>query len=58
MHGLDVAGVTGVAASYDEEVLADATALAARIAVRTGRGAEVLLALTGRASLAAGSSVV
>jgi hypothetical protein len=58
VHGLDVAGATGVAASYDEAVLADATVLAARIAVRTGRGAEVLLALTGRASLPAGFSVV
>jgi hypothetical protein len=58
VHGLDVVGATGVAASYDEEVLADATVLAARIAVRTGRGAEVLLALTGRASLPAGFSVV
>lgn len=58
VHGLDVARATGLGTSYPEEVLSEAAALAARIAVRTGRGAEVLLALTGRASLPAGFSVV
>ncbi len=58
VHGLDVAGATGLDAPYDEAVLADAAALAARIAVRTGRGADVLLALTGRQDLPPGFSVV
>jgi hypothetical protein len=39
-------------------VLAGAAALGARVAVRTGRGAEVLLALTGREPLPTGFSVV
>ena len=50
VHGLDVARATGLVASYDEAVLADAATLAARIAVRTGRGQDLLLAVTGRAS--------
>jgi hypothetical protein len=58
VHGLDVARATGLVASYDEEVLAGAAALGARVAVRTGRGAEVLLALTGREPLPTGFSVV
>ena len=49
VHGLDVARATGLVASYDEDVLADAATLAARIAVRTGRGQDLLLAVTGRA---------
>lgn len=58
VHGLDVARATGLDAAYDEEVLAEATDLAARIAVRTGRGPTVLLALTGRDDLPPGFSVV
>ncbi|CAN5664613.1 maleylpyruvate isomerase N-terminal domain-containing protein [soil metagenome] len=58
VHGLDVARATSLDAGYDEEVLAAATDLAARIAVRTGRGPNVLLALTGRDGLPPGFSVV
>jgi uncharacterized protein (TIGR03083 family) len=58
VHGLDVSRAAGLDAPYDEGVLGEAAALAARIAVRTGRGADVLLALTGRQDLPAGFSVV
>ena len=58
VHGLDVARATGLVSSYDEAVLADAATLAARIAVRTGRGQDLLLAVTGRASLPDHFSVV
>ncbi|MGA8246856.1 MAG: maleylpyruvate isomerase N-terminal domain-containing protein [Nocardioides sp.] len=58
VHGLDIAAASGVVAEYDAEALADAATLAAEVAVRTGRGPEVLLALTGRAALPAAFSVV
>jgi uncharacterized protein (TIGR03083 family) len=58
VHGLDVARSTGLVASYDEGVLAEAATLAAQVAARTGRGAELLLALTGRTGLPDGFSVV
>jgi uncharacterized protein (TIGR03083 family) len=58
VHGLDVARSTGLVASYDEDVLAEAAGLAARIAARTGSGVDVLLALTGRTSLPEGFSVI
>ena len=58
VHGLDVARATGTDPAYPDEVLADAASLAAQVAVRTGRGPDLLLALTGRAPLPAGFSVV
>ena len=58
VHGLDVARATGLVAMYEEVVLAEASILAVRIAVRTGGGEDVLLALTGRTPLPAGFSVV
>lgn len=58
VHGLDIAAATGISASFSADVLADATALAARIAVATGDGATVLRALTGRGILAERFSVV
>jgi Mycothiol maleylpyruvate isomerase N-terminal domain len=58
VHGLDVGRATGTDPAYPDEVLADAASLAAQVAVRTGRGPDLLLALTGRAPLPAGFSVV
>lgn len=58
VHGLDIAAVTGISASFSADALADATALAARIAVATGDGATVLRALTGRGTLPERFSVV
>ncbi len=56
VHGLDIARAAGVEATYPEPVVAQAVALAGQVAVRTGRGPELLLALTGRQPL--GFSVV
>ena len=58
VHGLDIGRATGTDPAYPDEVLADAAALAAQVAVRTGRGPDLLLALTGRAPLPTGFSVV
>jgi uncharacterized protein (TIGR03083 family) len=58
VHGLDVARATGVPATYPEGVVAEAVALAGSVAVRTGRGPDLLLALTGRTGLPDGFSVV
>ena len=58
VHGLDIGRATGTDPAYPDEVLADAASLAAQVAVRTGRGPDLLLALTGRAPLPAGFSVV
>jgi hypothetical protein len=58
VHGLDVAEAGGVAASVPDQVLADAAALAARVAVEVGDGVTVLLALTGRRALPEGFCVL
>jgi uncharacterized protein (TIGR03083 family) len=58
VHGLDLERACGVAPVFDPAALVDATTLAAEVAVRTGRGPDLLLALTGRAGLPAGFSVV
>jgi hypothetical protein len=58
VHGLDIAGAVGVSFAVPDDVLAEATALAGRIAAATGHGETVLLALTGRAALPAEFSVV
>ena len=58
MHGLDIARATGLSATLSEDVLAEATELAARIAVATGRGDTVLMSLTGRTELPPSFSVV
>lgn len=58
VHGLDVARATGLGSTYPPEVLEEATSLAAAIAVHSGRGEQLLLALTGRTHLPAGFSVV
>lgn len=58
VHSLDIARATGLSLDLPDVVLDDATELAARIAVATGRGAEVLMSLTGRTSLPPGFSIV
>jgi hypothetical protein len=58
IHSLDIAAATGVPAGLPAAVLADATALAARIAVATGDGPTLLRALTGRGTLPEKFSVV
>ncbi|CAA0114935.1 Uncharacterised protein [Mycolicibacterium vanbaalenii] len=58
VHGTDIARAVGVEFVAPDEVLTEAATLAARIGVRLGHGPEVLLALTGRADLPAGFSVV
>nr|WP_280835039.1 maleylpyruvate isomerase N-terminal domain-containing protein [Mycolicibacterium frederiksbergense] len=51
VHSLDIARATGVSADLPAEVLEAASVLATRIAVASGEGETVLLALTGRAQL-------
>jgi hypothetical protein len=47
-HGLDVAEAGGVQPGFTDEAIAEATLLAARIAIAVGDGPAVLRALTGR----------
>jgi uncharacterized protein (TIGR03083 family) len=56
VHGLDIGRATGLDPAYPEPLVAQAVALAGQVAVRTGRGPDLLLALTGRQPL--GFSVV
>jgi len=62
VHGLDLERACGVAQELEpssgSDALVDAATLAAEVAVLTGRGPDLLLALTGRATLAEGFSVV
>ena len=58
VHGADIAAATGLPVTIPPAVLAEAAALAARTAVEVGRGPVVLAALTGRAALPPGFSVV
>lgn len=58
VHGLDIARATGIPLKLPDAVLAEATTLAASIAVATGHGETVLHALTGRTGLPSGFSVV
>ena len=58
VHGLDIARATGLSFTLPEDVLDEATVLAARIGVATGQGETVLLSLTGRKALPASFSVV
>ncbi|MCW2629043.1 maleylpyruvate isomerase N-terminal domain-containing protein [Mycobacterium sp.] len=58
VHELDIARVVGISFALPADVLAEATGLAARIAVAEGHGETVLLALTGRAGLPPSFSVV
>jgi uncharacterized protein (TIGR03083 family) len=58
VHGLDIARAVDISLPLPADVLEEATALAARIAVAEGHGETVLLALTGRADLPSPFSVV
>ena len=58
VHGYDIAAASGVEPDFDAAALLDAATLAAEVAVSTGRGAELLLALSGRRALPPGFSVV
>jgi hypothetical protein len=58
VHGLDIAAACGVDPAFEGGPLVDSATLAAEVAVRTGRGPEVLLALSGRRPLPAGFSIV
>ena len=58
VHGLDIAAATGLSLEFAPDVLADAAQLAARICVVTGRAPVLLAALTGRAPLPVGFSLV
>ena len=58
VHSLDVAAAAGLAFVPAVEVLAEAAAQAARVAVTNGDGEALLTALTGRAGLPTGYSVV
>jgi hypothetical protein len=55
---MDIARATGLSSTLSEDVLAEATALAAQIAVATGRGETLLMSLTGRSVLPPSFSVV
>lgn len=58
VHSLDIARATGLPLDLPQPVLDEATELAARIALATGRGAALLMSLTGRTALPPGFSVV
>lgn len=58
VHGLDIARAAQIDYAPPSDVLADAVRLAGDVAVVSGRGAEVLLALTGRAGLPRTFSIV
>ncbi|UXA17331.1 maleylpyruvate isomerase family mycothiol-dependent enzyme [Mycobacterium sp. SMC-4] len=58
VHGLDIARAVGIDHTPPAAVLAETAALAARIGVALGQGPAVVLALTGRADLPTGFSVV
>ncbi|WP_197373146.1 maleylpyruvate isomerase N-terminal domain-containing protein [Mycolicibacterium baixiangningiae] len=58
VHGMDIARAAGVDWAPPPAVLSDALRLAADVAVASGAGAEVLLALTGRAALPPSFSIV
>lgn len=58
VHGMDTAAALGVPHGLSPEAVAEATGLAARIAVALGEGDLLLRALTGRAALPPDFSVV
>ncbi|MHA0289018.1 maleylpyruvate isomerase family mycothiol-dependent enzyme [Mycobacterium sp. C3-094] len=58
VHGLDIAAAVGLTVDPPVEVIAEAAALAGRIGAHLGQGPAMLLALTGRAALPSGFSVV
>lgn len=58
VHGLDIARAAGIPAEPPAEALHRAFEVVVDLAGRSGRGAEVILALTGRAALESGFSVL
>jgi uncharacterized protein (TIGR03083 family) len=58
VHGLDIAGATGVDPGFDAAPVTDATCLAAEVVVLSGHGPDLLLAMTGRQPYPAGLSVI
>ncbi|KAA0096731.1 mycothiol maleylpyruvate isomerase [Mycolicibacterium sp. P1-18] len=58
VHGLDIARAVGLDLTLPDDVVEEATVLAARISVRFGTASPALLALTGRSDLPPGFSVV
>ncbi|PXX06931.1 maleylpyruvate isomerase N-terminal domain-containing protein [Mycolicibacterium moriokaense] len=58
VHGLDIARAVDISFPLPADVLGEATALAARIAVAEGDGETVLMALTGRGGLPTPFSIV
>ncbi|GGL09008.1 maleylpyruvate isomerase N-terminal domain-containing protein [Mangrovihabitans endophyticus] len=58
VHGLDTARAADLPFEVSAEVLADAAAMAARVAATVGDGAPVLRALTGRGALPEGFSII
>jgi Mycothiol maleylpyruvate isomerase N-terminal domain len=58
VHGFDIAVACGVDPAFEPAPQLDASALAAQVAVLTGRTRELLLAVTGRAGLPDGFSIV
>lgn len=58
VHSLDIARATGQTVSFPPDAQRQTLLLAAGIAAETGRGEELLLALTGRGALRPGFSVV
>jgi uncharacterized protein (TIGR03083 family) len=58
VHSLDIATATGLDVGFSSDALDVATQLAARICVRTGQAPTLLAALTGRAALPAGFTIV
>ncbi|MDI2098384.1 maleylpyruvate isomerase family mycothiol-dependent enzyme [Ruicaihuangia caeni] len=58
VHTLDICEATGIEHSLPDAAISDTAALATRIAVARGFGREMLFALTGRAPLPEGFSVV
>lgn len=58
VHSIDIAAATALPLGFSNDVLAQATDLAGRIAVALGHGPTLLRALTGRTTLPGGFSVV
>ncbi len=58
VHGYDVAAASGIEPGLDSVALVDAATLAAEVAVATGSGPDLLMALTGRRPLPQGFTVV
>jgi Mycothiol maleylpyruvate isomerase N-terminal domain. len=58
VHTLDLARATGVRPEFPAGAVLEASRLAAGVAAETGRGEQLLLALTGRGTLPDGFSIV